>query len=62
MRLDIELAYEFVRQGVWDEADLKEYLFSECRKIFRYAWSAGVKSEQRASKLGDEVEVPEALA
>jgi hypothetical protein len=46
MRLDIELAYEFVRQGVWDEADLKEYLFSECRKTFQYAWGEGVKFER----------------
>jgi hypothetical protein len=47
MRLDIELAYEFVRQGVWDEVDLKEYLFSECHRIFQHAWGEGVKFEQR---------------
>jgi hypothetical protein len=46
MRLDIELAYEFVRQGVWDEVDLKEYLFSECHRIFQHAWGEGVKFER----------------
>jgi hypothetical protein len=48
MKLAIELAYEFVRQGIWDEVDLKEYLFSECHRIFRHAWSAGAKSEREA--------------
>ena len=51
MRLDIELAYEFVRQGIWDEVDLKEYLFSECHKIFRHAWEAGARSERDGNNL-----------
>ena len=46
MKLAIELAYEFVRQGIWDEVDLKEYLFSECHRIFRHAWSKGAESER----------------
>ena len=46
MRLDIQLAYEFVRQGIWDEVDFKEYFFSECSKLFQHAWAEGAKSER----------------
>ena len=46
MKLGIELAYEFVRQGIWDEVDLKEYIFSECHRIFQHAWTEGAKSER----------------
>ena len=46
MRLEIELAYEFVRQGMWDEVDLQEYIFSHCHRIFQHAWAEGAKSER----------------
>lgn len=46
MRLDIELAYELVSQGIWDEVDLKEYIFSECHRIFQHAWAKGAESER----------------
>jgi hypothetical protein len=51
MKLNIELAYEFVRQGIWDEVDLKEYIFSECHKIFQHAWEAGARSERDGNNL-----------
>ena len=46
MKLEIELAYEFVCQGIWDEVDLKEFIFSQCHRIFRHAWAEGAKSER----------------
>ena len=47
---EAEFAYEFVRQGIWDAEDLRDWMASKCRKVFRYAWDTATKLEKDGNK------------